>query len=154
MDALGIDKIEWISVKNRLPDNVQDVFVKLDCPECVIQKAFFWRGKFASTGLVLCDKHFDIASLDLFNDLVTHWIPYTEEDNNPIRITPSPPVTISWNWISIKNSLPPNDSEVLAYHCGNYSLMRYDRGKWHDEEFMDWSDDVTHWISLPPPPKD
>jgi hypothetical protein len=71
-------------------------------------------------------------------------------------------------WISVDDQLPPNerdekghDREYLVYADGRYWLdcwseWRDDwgwsewRGNWGWESH--WSDGVTHWMPLPPPP--
>lgn len=73
------------------------------------------------------------------------------------------------NWISVKDSLPPNDNDVLAYvEYDNFPITAYHRGGiWHaGYQVQDYfkSDgcidsalhkyNVTHWQPLPSPPKE
>ena len=68
-------------------------------------------------------------------------------------------------WISVKDSLPPIDTEVLVFSHGKISVCSLIR---QDEETADvvwedaygyWDDDegvsaVSHWMFLPEPPKE
>jgi hypothetical protein len=65
-------------------------------------------------------------------------------------------------WISVKDRLPKDGQRVLYYfhyvgvHAGNYARELDDDGYMHDvfygkDGFL--SDDVTHWMPFPDPPK-
>jgi hypothetical protein len=81
---------EWISVKDRLPDNCQSVFFKTDCEDCPINGGTFFRGKFVIPCLCQCDSHYkngkdftyigvaDQSDLDDYNKRITHWMPRME----------------------------------------------------------------------------
>lgn len=74
------------------------------------------------------------------------------------------------DWISVKDKLPQLDEEVLVYvngvshNSGNYetvslSYLTQYYGENFEAEGIEWSckmsclETVTHWIPLPPPPK-
>lgn len=62
-------------------------------------------------------------------------------------------------WISVHDRLPELEKEVLVYDSfGNmYIGLITDGWKglyWVDEECINISDIVTHWMPLPEPPKD
>jgi hypothetical protein len=60
------------------------------------------------------------------------------------------------NWISVKDRLPDDYSDVLVY---DYDGMQYDIG-WYDfEGYKGWvntnmEDSITHWMPLPEPPSE
>lgn len=62
-------------------------------------------------------------------------------------------------WISVKESLPEEGVTVLVYNKGSYE---YFTAEYCPTTFNDWissfyrfnSDDITHWMPLPKPPKD
>ena len=61
-------------------------------------------------------------------------------------------------WISVKDRLPEDDSDVLAYSSiGEESRIYpacYSNGVWFDCVFnAPATDTTTHWMSLPPLPK-
>ena len=75
------------------------------------------------------------------------------------KITPLP---IHPQWISVKDKLPDDASDVLAYYdCGDKGdvmLVNYYKNCWYDT-FNDLIDDleqgcITHLMSLPEPPKE
>jgi hypothetical protein len=71
---------------------------------------------------------------------------------DPIIHTVPTPITISWNWISIKDRLPKDDQTVLAFHNDNCDLMFFEDGIWRDREYIDW--EVSHWMPLPAAPNE
>lgn len=65
-------------------------------------------------------------------------------------------------WISVKDRLPDDASDVIAYYgCGDSGhviFVNYYKNCWYDV-FNDLIDDleqgcITHWMSLPEPPSD
>ena len=61
-------------------------------------------------------------------------------------------------WISVKDRLPEDDSDVLAYlSIGEESRIcpaNYANGVWFDCIFdMPVTESVTHWMPMPQPPK-
>lgn len=63
------------------------------------------------------------------------------------------------DWINVKDRMPERDKKVLCYCYDKYmDVMEY----WYDEDgkpnFFNPPappvDCVTHWMPLPPPPKD
>ena len=61
-------------------------------------------------------------------------------------------------WISVKDSLPEDDSDVLAYSRngeeGRIYPANYAKGVWFDCIFnTPVTDTTTHWMLLPEPPK-
>ena len=61
-------------------------------------------------------------------------------------------------WISVKDRLPKDDSDVLAYsRIGEESRIYpacYSNGVWFDCVFnAPATDTTTHWMPLPQPPK-
>ncbi|WP_368043047.1 DUF551 domain-containing protein [uncultured Gemmiger sp.] len=58
------------------------------------------------------------------------------------------------DWISVKDRLPKQQTEVLAFRRGIMYLAWYDNeiGRWASDE---WGilDAVTHWMPLPEPPE-
>lgn len=63
------------------------------------------------------------------------------------------------NWVSVKDGLPENNTEYLVWkeprtigfgHSG-YVLSTFEDGKFSD---IYGYEEVTHWLSLPKPPKD
>lgn len=65
-------------------------------------------------------------------------------------------------WISVKDRLPDDASDVLAYYdCGDTGqvmFVNYYKNNWYDAVFNDLIDDleqgcITHWMSLPKPPE-
>lgn len=87
-------KMKWISVEDRLPDPMQDVYVKTDCEDCPILNAIYYKG-FHFTVIMQCEKHYETDQKFLFirnigenesqeyAERITHWMPL-----------PKPPVTI------------------------------------------------------------
>ena len=74
------------------------------------------------------------------------------------KITPLP---IQQEWISVKDKLPDDASDVLAYYdCGDSGhviFVNYYKNCWYDV-FNDLIDDleqgyITHWMPLPEPPE-
>ena len=66
-------------------------------------------------------------------------------------------------WISVKDRLPDDASDVLAYYdCiddGRVMLVNYYKNCWYDAVFNDLIDDldqgcITYWMPLPEPPKE
>lgn len=69
------------------------------------------------------------------------------------------------NWIGIYDRLPPDNEFVLAYANGNTKILIYsvvddsdNYGHWWADEYGDFHSeiadgDVTHWMTLPQPPK-
>ena len=60
------------------------------------------------------------------------------------------------NWISVKERLPEDEERVLIFADGEIHLMTYN-SYWHDftsiEDCFEETK-VTHWMSLPEPPKE
>jgi len=61
-------------------------------------------------------------------------------------------------WISVKDRLPENDSDVLAYlrigEEGRIYPANYAKGMWFDCIFnTPATESTTHWMPLPQPPK-
>ena len=61
-------------------------------------------------------------------------------------------------WISVKDRLPEDDSDVLAYSRngeeGRIYPANYAKGMWFDCIFTTpATDTTTHWMPLPEPPK-
>lgn len=59
-------------------------------------------------------------------------------------------------WISVNERLPQN-TEVLALFDGwdgmiFMRVLEYEDGEWFDHNGEDYSNEVTHWMPLPPPP--
>lgn len=58
-------------------------------------------------------------------------------------------------WISVKDRLPKEWYEVLAYsEMGKIEQAIYVNGRWKLSAFLGEIVDVTHWQPLPKPPKD
>ena len=62
-------------------------------------------------------------------------------------------------WISVKDRLPEDDSDVLAYlrigEIGRIYPANYANGMWFDCMFnTPATDTTTHWMPLPEPPKE
>ena len=66
-------------------------------------------------------------------------------------------------WISVKDRLPDNASDVLAYYDSECEIriapVNYYKGVWYDCVFNRPLDTlgqqkITHWMPLPEPPKD
>lgn len=58
-------------------------------------------------------------------------------------------------WISVKDRLPEDNKEVLIY-CGSYHELGWyesNNKSWRSDFLGCCTDDVTHWIPLPEPPK-
>lgn len=63
----------------------------------------------------------------------------------------------SEKWISVKDSLPIDDEDVLVYNCEDGISTGY----FNKQEFRGWSTHYewvpymspTHWMPLPEPPK-
>lgn len=60
-------------------------------------------------------------------------------------------------WISVKDRLPEDDSNVLAYlpigEEGRIYPANYAKGVWWDCIFNTPAQVTTHWMPLPQPPK-
>ena len=65
---------------------------------------------------------------------------------------------MSMDWISVKDRLPEDDATYLVYGRNGYGIVfavYYGDGEW-----LTWADltnitrFVTHWMPLPPPPKE
>ncbi len=58
-------------------------------------------------------------------------------------------------WISVKDRLPEDNKEVLIY-CGSYHELGWyesDNKSWRSDFLGCCTDDITHWMPLPQPPK-
>ena len=81
------------------------------------------------------------------------------------------PETLRPQWISTKKMLPEHDKDVLVYttlYCGTITVATFERsggsligkegGLWFlymdDEGAFATSEEVTHWMPLPEPPKE
>lgn len=65
----------------------------------------------------------------------------------------------STGWVSVKDRLPGTNAEVLIYTSwGSYIIGNYGyhgRKVWSSEEIYAYKDgEITHWMSLPEPPKE
>lgn len=65
-------------------------------------------------------------------------------------------------WISVKDKMPPRDTDVLVFIWGGCSVGRFDKGpdgletRWEFEDYYLYKDEmnaVTHWMPLPEPPR-
>lgn len=73
----------------------------------------------------------------------------------PGNITYAPPV----GWISVKERLPDEGVTVLVYSKGSYEYFTAEYcpttfNAWISSFYRFDSDDITHWMPLPEPPKD
>ena len=60
-----------------------------------------------------------------------------------------------YNWISIKEKLPPYGYEILVYHeDGNKSVLFYWACTWEDLQRLYSSNPITHWMLTPEGPKE
>lgn len=57
-------------------------------------------------------------------------------------------------WISVKEQLPTEDVRVLVYLKTTRSYTKMDTDRLLDGIWVRWGRDVTHWMSLPEPPKE
>ena len=57
-------------------------------------------------------------------------------------------------WISVKEQLPEEDTRVLVYANSDRSYTKMDTDRMLDGIWVRWGRDVTHWMSLPEPPKE
>lgn len=61
-------------------------------------------------------------------------------------------------WISVKDRLPEDNTDVLVYHGSLISIYSYmGHNEWEDDYgyFSRTDDDgITHWMPLPEPPKE
>lgn len=66
--------MKWISVKERLPEEGQDILVICDYRNAVVFSGFFREGEFvySNNGFYYAHK---ASAKSLRNGLVTHWIP-------------------------------------------------------------------------------
>lgn len=55
-------------------------------------------------------------------------------------------------WISVKNRLPEEHTEVLAYDGRNVWLAWLSDNTW-DSDIGNLGNDITHWIPIPEPPR-
>lgn len=57
-------------------------------------------------------------------------------------------------WISVDERLPESDARVLVYmHENRMSYTRIDTDRVVQGKWVRWGSCVTHWMSLPEPPK-
>ena len=61
-------------------------------------------------------------------------------------------------WINVEDRLPKNNTDVLACFEGwddmiFQRVLSCDKGEWTDQDGMDFSNEVTHWMELPKDPK-
>jgi uncharacterized protein DUF551 len=61
-----VDDIQWISVKDRLPDPFTDVWVKTSyCDKCPISKGMYFKdGCFVYGAIALCEVHLEQIQAD------------------------------------------------------------------------------------------
>lgn len=85
-----------------------------------------------------------------------------------IKIEPMPPLEIRWNWISVKDRLPPENETVLVFlnnqeielmaYCKYFGYLKKENEPieycWGGYNGAYDIDQVTHWMPLPEPPKD
>ena len=59
-------------------------------------------------------------------------------------------------WTSVKDVLPENGAEVLAWSSSGFAYVDWwIDGAWKVNELVDGKHEfVTHWMPLPPPPKE
>ena len=57
-------------------------------------------------------------------------------------------------WISAKDRLPEEDVRVLVYLKSTRNYTKIDTDRLLDGIWVRWGRDVTHWMSLPEPPKE
>ena len=64
------------------------------------------------------------------------------------------------DWVSVKEKLPEEDEWVLSFrhpittNDGGYFVAKHDGSGWCDgEAYFGYGGEVTHWATLPPPPK-
>lgn len=56
-------------------------------------------------------------------------------------------------WISVKDRLPDNDIRVLVAVDSDKSDTKIDTDRMIYRQWVRWGMSVTHWMSLPEPPK-
>ncbi len=59
-------------------------------------------------------------------------------------------------WISVKDRLPETFEDVLVFNSNEETVITigfYYELKWHVYEIHDFSEQITHWMPLPEPPK-
>ena len=56
-------------------------------------------------------------------------------------------------WISVKDILPEEDTEVLAYDGRNIWLAWLSGDNTWGSDICNLGNDITHWMPLPEPPK-
>lgn len=65
--------MDWISVKDRLPPENQDIVGKIKgapCSElCIVAVEDQFRGSFVATDITICGKWYN------YREAVTHWMP-------------------------------------------------------------------------------
>ena len=61
-------------------------------------------------------------------------------------------------WIPVTDRLPEDGSDILAYAENGEDARivpaNYDRGTWFDCCFNRVTENITHWMPLPEPPKE
>lgn len=85
---------EWISIKDRLPKDCEDVYVKTDCDDCPIVSGIFFENKFIIPVLSQCDHHYEsdqkfhfikaagVNEIESYLDRITHWMLLPEPSEN------------------------------------------------------------------------
>lgn len=78
--------MNWISVKDKLPKNLEEVLVKTDCKDCPIVGALYLN-KFIPYAIIQCDHHYetdqkfhwlkvsDAGETEMYVDRIIEWIP-------------------------------------------------------------------------------
>lgn len=79
--------MEWINVKDKVPDEFQAVYVRTSCIACPVLSALYVKGEFVLSALMQCDRHMleepsfkyvgyaDELSIFAFTSRITHWFP-------------------------------------------------------------------------------
>ena len=57
-------------------------------------------------------------------------------------------------WISVKDRLPDDEENVLAFVFGEAEVCCLKNGVWRNEWMKFYDGDITHWMPLPEPPKE
>lgn len=75
-----------------------------------------------------------------------------KEEAVPVRAIKNIPPADVGRWISVDERLPEDDHTVLVWSHRNSKeyFNVYDHGKWVIME----TEDITHWMPLPEPPKE
>ena len=58
------------------------------------------------------------------------------------------------NWISVKDRLPKQKQDIIAWGNGSVQLVYCDKDKFYDVYELRIVLNITHWQPLPEPPKE